>query len=168
MFYLDHFEMMDYIVFFWFFALAFLFLILSFMLMARYVLLGIFVAFALIVILVTGPFVGKWFLNDTFRHVDVNITKQKQLTYTNTFIINANLTNRSKKTFSICKVYSGFIKSSKSKYKNILNALKPLNKKSFILTKQILPNQNIDFRIVYDNFRKSKDTNLTVKAECYK
>lgn len=166
--YINHFEIADYMAFIWFLILSFLFLILGILLLRRYTLTGLFIVFVVLVIICIGPFVIKYYLNSSIRKSEANITDTKQLAFSDTFILQGNVKNLSKKIFSTCRVYIGFYKHSKSSLKQFANDLKPYKKRIHIMKKPLDINKSVDFRIVFENFRLPKDINITAISECYK
>lgn len=166
--YINHFETPDYLAFVWFLVLAFLFLILGILLLRRYAMTGIFIIFVVLIIFCAGPFVLKYYLNTTIRKNETIITNSKQLTYSNTFILQGEIRNLSQKVFSTCRVYIGFYKHSKSSFRQFFNELKPYYKNIHIINKPLDINQSADFRVVFDNFRLPNDINITAVSECYR
>lgn len=167
LFYLNHFELVDYGAYIWFLFLAFLFLVFSIALMRRYILLGFFVLLIALSIFIAGPFTIKWFLNSSLRKNEVQIGLVKQLQFSDTLILEGNISNLSKKSFSTCRIYFGFLKQSKNRYKQIANELIPYQKRLFTIEQPILKNEIADFRVVLDNFRLQEDINISAKSECY-
>lgn len=168
LYYFNHFELTDYMAFIWFLTLAFLFLILGIILLRRYTILGFMIIFTVIVICVAGPFTIKWYLNNALREVKTQISSTKQLNFSDTFIIEGNITNLSKRDFSTCKLYIGIYKFSKNKYKQYINELKPARKYTKNIDKILQKNQTTDFKFVLNDFKISPDVNITALSECYK
>lgn len=167
LFYLNHFELVDYGAFIWFIFLTFLFLIFSIMLLGRYTILGIFVLLLSLSAFMVGPFAMKWYLNGSLRKNETTISLIKQLQFSNTLIMEGTIKNLSKKNFSTCRVYFGFHKNSNNKYRQMANEFFPYKKYSHTTKEALFKNEITDFRVVIDNFRLQKDVNVSAKTECY-
>lgn len=167
LFYINHFELVDYGVYIWFIFLTFLFLIFSIMLLQKYTILGLIILFTTIAIMVAGPFTIKWYLNGSLRANETKITLIKQLHFSNTLIMEGSVQNISKKKFSTCKVYFGFFRWSKNKYKQMINEIVPYKRYTHTLNQPLLKNEIADFRVVVDNYRLQNDINISAKSECY-
>lgn len=166
-FYIEHLQGIDYVAFMVLFAIFFLFAIISFVLLFKNVGIGVLFIFILIVGLFVSPFVVKNLLNEHTRANELTMSYKKQLMFSDIFILQGSIKNRSKKSFSTCKIYTGFVKKSKSSFQKMLNNISPLYKRTTTLQKVLLPNESADFRIVYNNFRKNERLELVYKGECY-
>lgn len=167
-FYINHFELADYIAFVWLIILLFLFLLLGVLLLRRHIILGIFVIFIVMVVAIVGPFVMKYYLNNSLRSTALTISNAKQLIFSDTYIIEGNITNLSKKDFSVCKVYIGFYKISKNKFAKYFDYIKPLKIYIHKLKQPLNKLQSSNFRIVLNEYKIPKDINISAVSECYK
>ena len=75
---------------------------------------AIFISLA-VAYLLCGGYFGYNYIEDNFRTRELQIVNSKQLAYSDTFLLDLNLTNKSSKAFHICRVNVEFIKNSKKK-----------------------------------------------------
>lgn len=167
-YYFNHFELTDYVAFAWFLILFFLFLVLGILLIKRHLILALFMIFVVLVIGCVGPFFMKWYLNNSIRKTDFQISKTRQLNFSDTFIVEGNVTNLSKKDFSTCRIYLGFYKTSKNKYLRYFDSIKPLKRYVKNMKKGLKRGESEDFRIILNNLNIPKDINISGVSECYK
>lgn len=167
LFYTKHFELLDIIVFIWFGVLIVLFYFLGFLLFKKSLILSFFILLLSTILIFIAPFFIKKYINSATRTIKVELLSTKQLQYTDTFIIHANIANLSKKDLFTCKAYIYLYTPLKNKYAKHLSWIRSplIIKKDLSLSLQKA--QNSDFTITLDNTRLLKDTNLTIDAECY-
>ncbi|MBR8462364.1 DUF2393 family protein [Campylobacter sp. faydin G-140] len=126
--------------------------------------------FLLILFSVIAFFIGIYYvnleLNEQLRPVSISKIYKKQLKYSNSLLIDFNITNKSHKTLNICKIYLGFYLGSANKNRNFINSLNPFAKKTIILDEVFKPSQTIQVKEFVDDFAFI-DYNITKKAECF-
>ncbi len=166
--YMSHFELADYLAFVWFILLSFLFLILGILLLRKFIFLSIMLIFMVLIGFFIAPFGIKYYFNSTIRHSQASITNQRQLSYSDTFILQGKVQNLSKKAFKICRVNVGFYKYSKKPFKDFFYKLKPYKKKVIKINKPLEANESVDFKLVLKDFKLFKDTNISAISECYR
>lgn len=165
--YVNHFGMYDYIAFAWLIFTFFIALLLSIVLAKRSVLLSIFILLFALVLIGAGPFALKKVLDNYLRASNTTISLFKKLNFTNVLIINGEVNNLSKKSFSTCTLDASVYKQSTNNIKQFINQLKPIRKKSILLNKSIESNQSEEFQITFYNFDYDQDVNVSVSSECY-
>ncbi|AQW83586.1 DUF2393 family protein [Campylobacter pinnipediorum] len=159
--------LIDYLSYGWVF-LAFIFMVVLsiFFTIKWYWQIGFLVFFASFV----GFFIGLYFaninLNKILRNVDISEIKTKQLKYSNTLILDLNITNKSKHKLKICKFDVNFYTISKNKFKNYINSVKPFLVKSVFTKEPIDVNEMRNMKITVNNFA-FVDYNITTRTDCF-
>lgn len=107
-------------------------------------------------------------LSEMLRPVHVQVESIKKLTFSDTLIVTATITNQSPKDLKKCLVTTSIIKNSKpSSYKYYLSQLKPIANQS-ILVNEPLPHEGmIENRVVFDNYNYEGNVTAVIHAECY-
>lgn len=165
--YINAFTLYDYLAYGWLFFVFFIILILAIALAKKKPIMALVLTLFSFVTILAGPIFLKYFLDQTVRKNEITINRQTKLHFANTLIITGTLKNISKVNFQKCKLKASIIKYSANAYRNKLNSLKPIRKKSILLTEKIPINETVDFKIVFDDFDYQKDFNVSVNAECY-
>lgn len=165
--YIHHFSMYDYAAYAWLILIFFVTILLSILVAKKSPMFSILILMLSLSLLFIGPFMLKHYLDKYLRTSLSQTTLVKKLNYSDTLIVNGMVTNLSKKSFSICDVNVAVVKSSKSDIQKFINKLKPLLKQSISIDKPIEVNATKEFRVVFDNYKYSKDINVSVKSECY-
>lgn len=165
-FYLENLGSYDYILLACLLAGFLVLMIFAFWLLFRSQFLGaVFISLA-VAFLVCGGYFGYNYIEDNFRIRELQIINLKQLAYSDTFLLDLNLTNKSNKAFRICRVNVEFIKNSKKQINKIKNTIKPL-KSVFAQSKgRIAPNQSLELNMTIYNFRP-QDYNITTFSQCF-
>ncbi len=166
--YVNHLEMADYLAFTWVMVLSFLFLMLGIMLLKRLTFLSVGLMLIAFMGIFVAPFGIKWYFNDNLRKTQTTIKTTKQLQFSDTFILQGEVKNVSKKPFKLCLVDIRFCKYSKKGLKNYIYKLKPFKKKLLKINKTLDVNKSVDFKIVLNEFRLPNDVNITAVSECYR
>ena len=157
----------DYAAFGWLLFLFFIILTLAILLGRKKPTLAISLIMIVILLMLVAPFGIKYFLDKTVRKVEVVTDKVSKLHFASSLIVTGHLNNDGKVPLHRCRVNAKVFKIDKNKYKNILNNLKPLRNKTIVVDKNISQGESAMFRIVFENFRYSKEYNLSLSAECY-
>lgn len=105
-------------------------------------------------------------LNRRIRNVEISPLHTKQLEFSNTLLVDFNLTNRSKKELKICKTELNFHTISKNELKNRLNFLNPFLTKTMVLKEPFLVGESKEVKAVVENFL-FVDYNISTKVECF-
>jgi len=114
-----------------------------------------------------APFGIKYFLDTTVRKVDVVTDKVAKLHFASSLIVTGHITNAGKVPYQKCRINAKVFKISENKYRNILNNLKPLRNKTIVVDKNISQGEEAMFKIVFENFKYSKEYNVSVSGACY-
>lgn len=165
-FYLENLGSYDYILLACLLAGFLVLMIFAFWLLFRSQFLGaIFIVLA-VAFLGCGGYYGYNYIEDNFRTRELQIVNFKQLAYSDTFLLDLNLTNKSNKAFRICRVNVGFIKNSNKQIAKVKNTLKPM-RAAFAQSKgRIAPSQSVELNMTIYNFRP-KDYNITTFSQCF-
>ena len=142
------------------------FMIISLVVIFKSQLFGSLLLVSTIGILCAGAFFGYKVVDDKFRPRTLNIVNTKQLQYSNTFLLDLNLTNDSNKTFKSCRVNVQFNKISNSKFRQIINNFKPIKLVFADNNTRIAPGATIDFNITLYNFRPN-NYNIFTWSQCF-
>jgi len=165
--YLSHFGMYDYVGYAWLVLVFFTSLILTIFLTKKSTFLSIFMLFTSLALLFAGPFVLKHYLDKFLRAHSTKTTSVKRLNFTNALIVNGEITNTSKHSFSTCSVDISILKNSTNHIKNILNRLKPIREMTISIDKPIGIGETKEFRVVFDRYTYKQDVNVSVNSSCY-
>jgi hypothetical protein len=165
--YVSHFTMYDYVAYAWLILTFFIAILLSILLAKKSMLFSMITLVFSLTLLVVGPFILKSVLDNFLRPTVAIVKDQKKLTFSDVLIINVELTNLSKKDYSICFVDTSVVKYSNSSITSFFNTLKPLRKKSISLDTPIKAGQKEEFNVVFYNYDYEGDINASVKSECY-
>ena len=157
----------DYAAFGWLLLLFFIILVLAILLGRKKPTLAISLIMITILLMFVAPFGIKYFLDKTVRKVEVVTDDISQLHYAASLIITGHLLNDGKVPYQKCRINAKVFKVSKNKYRNILNNLKPLRNKTIVMEKNISQGEEAVFKIVFENFRYSKEYNVSVSGGCY-
>lgn len=165
-FYVSHFSVYDYAALIWVLLvfLTILFLVIS--VISKHQTFGSILFLLNIIFLFVAVFWSLSFVDSQTRQRKLQIGEIHQLNYTDTVMLDVNLTNLSKKAFRYCKVSIRFYKLSKFDWMSGLNAYIPFKKKSVETSELIHPYRSRNFHFVIENFRP-KDYNTSITSECY-
>lgn len=159
--------MYDYIGYSWLILTFFVALLLAILLAKRSALLSILVLLFSLVLVGVGTFFLKHILDDYLRHSHITVTSVKKLHFSDILIVDGLIQNNSKNPFTMCTLHTNIYKQSSNSLKQFLYSLKPLRKKSILITKGIQPNGEEDFKVVFYNYSLNDDINASVQPECY-
>ncbi len=154
----------DYILFGGAFVLFILFIILGIALRRR-IIIAIFFILLSFVILFGAPTVGYIKMHEYLFSNSLKVLNEKKLTFTKAVVINATITNESKRHFKSCKITAKAHKVSKNKLKSILYSFKSFQKMSIVVT-DIQAGQVKEFKMFLEPFTYSKDYYISLGAKC--
>ncbi len=165
--YLNHLGLYDYIAFIWLIFIFLILLVLSVVIVKKSIIFSLLTILFSFILLFTGPFALKYFLNKTLRPVKIdNITSQK-LHFSDTLIVDFVIENLSKKPYIECLITTKVYKPSKSKLKKFVNELKPIRYRTILDKRELKAGDKMKNRVIFYNFSYNKDINISASAECY-
>jgi len=165
--YLNAFTIYDYAAFIWLGTLFFILFLLALVLIRKKPYFSILLIVICLFLAFLGPVGVKTILDKTIRKNEIISKEVRKLHFSNSLIVAGELKNISKIKFKKCKIEALVTKASKNSYINYPYKLKPLKKKTIIISKEIPVNETVDFRIVFEDFKYKKDINVTINGECY-
>ena len=142
------------------------FMLLALIFLLKSPVIGTLLLFLALGFLGYGSYFGYNFVNDKYRTRSLNIVKTKQLQYSNTFLVDLNLSNESNKTFKFCRANVVFYKIQKDKIKKFIAPLKPFKVVYADSREKITANSAVDINLTLYNFRP-KDYNITAYSLCF-
>ena len=166
-FYAQHLGLYDYLALGWV-LLVFLFtLVVVVATIDRFPSLGSLLLVADAAFLFVGAYYAFHFVDDQTRKRDLVLGSVRQLAYSDTVILDLNLTNKSQKPFKYCRVSADFSKAHKNKYVALAYSLRPFRSESAEYTGRIDANETRAFKIIIEDFRP-KNYAVSVKSECFR
>jgi len=165
--YIEHFSIYDYMAYIWLLLTFLTLLFLSLLFIKKSIKLSIIIILFSLIILFTGPFVLKYFLDKIIRPVKISNVSYKKLHFSNTLIVDSSIKNLSKKPYSFCQIDTIVYKPSNSKLKNLINKLKPIKYMTIIIKRELKVGAIMKNRVTFYNFTYNGDINISVDAECY-
>jgi Protein of unknown function (DUF2393) len=166
--YINHLGLYDYLAFFWFFLTFLALIALSIIIVKRSTTLSLLLIIMALTFFSAAPFAIKDILNQKTRPTHIETLHTKKLTFSDSFIIEASLTNISKKDFSLCLIQTTLLKKrGEEPLKNYMLALKPIKNQSILLREPLLADEVREVRIVFDDFSYDREVDVTLKSECY-
>ncbi|NWF66748.1 MAG: DUF2393 family protein [Campylobacterales bacterium] len=163
--FIDSLILYDYIGFGFVFIL-FLTLIFIAILLKRNTFLTLFFTILSFILLFTAPIGVPFCVDKYIKSPDINTTQIKELKFVDNLIIEGILINSGKVDYRKCRVVAKIYYKDKFIVKEYLNMLKPIYKRSINLENPIKRKEEVDFRMVIDNFKVSKEYEVYLKAEC--
>jgi hypothetical protein len=154
----------DYILFGSVFGLFILFIILGIVLRKKTA-LAILLILISFTILIAGPTVGYVKKHDYIFKNSPELTRQKNLNFTQAVVVKGKITNESDRFFESCSITAGASKVSKNELKNYLYSFKSFAKMS-ILEQNIAVGETREFKIIIEPFTYLKDFNVSIGAKC--
>lgn len=166
--YLKNLGLYDYLAFGWLILTFFILVFLAILVARKSSVLSLLLIILSLVIFIVSPFLIKMKLTEMLRPTNIQLESIKKLTFSDTLIVNASITNQSAKDFKKCLVTTSIIKNTTpSGYKYYLNQLKPIVNQS-ILVNEPLPKEGIlDYRVVFDDYNYEGNVTAVIHAECY-
>ncbi len=157
----------DYLAFGWLALLLIVMFLLSIMMIKKRPKCAILLMFVTTFFIFVAPISIKLFLDKSVRKVVILDQNHTVLNFSKSLIVTAKLENRGKIDLYKCYINSKVLKAPDNFLKDILNYLKPIEKKTIILTEDLPQNQKKEFKVVFENFKYSGNYAVIVKAECY-
>ncbi|WP_321777433.1 DUF2393 family protein [Sulfurimonas sp.] len=154
----------DYILFGGAFILFILFIILGIVLRKK-TFLAIFFILLSFVILFGFPTIGYVKMHEFLFKNSIELVSEKKLTFTKAVVINATITNDSKRYFKTCRITAKAYKVSKNKLKSFIYSFKSFKKMSIIL-QDIEVGQTREFKMFLEPFTYSKKYHILLGAKC--
>lgn len=165
-YYLEHINAYDYIMMAAVLAGFLIFMMFSLIAIFKSQVFGSLLLVVSVGILGAGAYFGYQIVDDKFRKRTLNIVNTTQLQYSNTFLLDLNLTNDSNKTFKNCRVNVQFNRTTNSKFRDFINVFKPIKLVFADSNTRIAPGSTIDFNITLYNFRP-KNYNIFTWSQCF-
>lgn len=162
--FLDNLIMYDYILFGASFALFILLVILGIVLRKKLA-LAIFLMLLAFTILLLAPTLGRLEMHKFLFSNTTTLVSEKKLEFTEAIVVKGTLLNTSRFNFQECRITANVHKVSKNTLRNYLYQFKTIKKMS-ILKYDIAKDKTIDFKIIVEPFRYSKDYTITLGAKC--
>ncbi len=165
--YVGHFHMTDYIAFAWLVLLFFVFLFLAILLARGRPLLAMIIVILDLALLGGGPFGIKYILDSKIRDVETKLETIKQLTYSDTLILQGTLQNRGKVNFNWCKVHLNIYPKQKNGAIYKILPIKSLHERSITIETPPKKSELVTFELVWENIRLDENQSVVAKGECY-
>ncbi len=165
--YIHYLSIYDYIAYGWLLALLICFLLLAIVLANKKPKLATFFIFSVFVLMFIGPLGLKYGLDKIIRNALVVDQNSTQLPFSKNLVVVGKIENRGKVDFQKCRVFVKVLKEDKNKYKQILDLLKPIRKKTLTLDSNISKGKTLAYRVVLDHFDYHKSYIVTQDVECY-
>jgi hypothetical protein len=165
--YLTHFTMYDYMAYSWLILIFFVSLLLSIFLAKKSAVFSVLILLISLSLLFAGPFMIKNYLDKQLRANETKTTMIKKLNFSDAMIVEGEVKNLSKNTFTICSVEISILKIDAGFFQNFKNQLKPLMKQTISVNNPIDINMSEKFRVVFDGYTYNEDVNVSVKSNCY-
>ena len=166
--YLKNLGLYDYLAFGWLVLLFLLMIVLAIVIAKRSSALSLLMIVIALFGFVLMPFVIQTKLNQTQRTTETHITLVKKLMFSESLIVEGDVTNLSQKTFQKCLIQTTIIPQTELEgFRAWLLTLKPITNQSIMVYETLAPNDSKHVQVVFEDFRYSKDVNATLKAECY-
>ena len=157
----------DYLAYAWiFFAFVFLLFFAVFIASKSWWQFGFLIILADVWALVIGIYYANAELNARLRPASISEVATKQLEYSNSLMVDFNLTNVSNKTFKICKIDLNFYLTSPQPTRDFINSLNPFARKSIIIREPLAPKEIKQISAYVEPF-SFIDYNIAKKSECF-
>lgn len=114
----------------------------------------------------SSPYFINQELNSRLRPVKIEQKFKKQLEFSDTLLLEYELTNLSKQELNSCKIDIKFHKNSKSSIKNYANSLSPFLTKTILIKEPIASENSKLIKATINNFA-FVDYNISVRTECF-
>lgn len=165
--YINHFLIYDYVAYAWLILLFFVAILLAIYIAKKSPLFSVFIFILSLILLLIGPFVIKHYLDEYLRPTQNTVILVNKLTFSDALVVTGEVKNTSKMNYSVCSTEIIVHKSSDSSIKTIINKLKPLRKQTISINEPLEVNATKDLRIVFDNYKYTKDVNVSINSKCY-
>lgn len=166
--YLAHLGLYDYLALFWFTVSFCCIILLAIAIVKRSASFSLLLIVLSLLFFCFAPFLIKNKLNTLTRTTHSEILSTKKLTFSETLIVEASISNRSSNDFSVCllqvMIFKSPIEEGMSAY---LSKLKPIAYQSILLTQSLPKDTLSEHRIIFDNFDYEGETVANIITECY-
>ena len=165
--YLHHLTNYDYIAYGWLLGVLVGFLLLAIALAGKSPKTALFMILLVLLLMVPGPFLMKYALDQTVRKTELTDLNTTQLSYAKNLIVLGKIKNRGRIDMEGCRVFADVVKLDSNRYKQFLYKLKPLRKQMLKIEKKLPKGEEMPYRIVFDNFDLKKKYNVIQSVECF-
>ena len=165
--YFHHLSLYDYLGFAWFMVFFIFVVTLVMILYNKVPKLSIAMLFVSFITLIFSPLLVKLYFDKTVRKVEILNQKITKLNFAKMLIIKGQIKNSGKMDYKKCRIFTRVIKKDENRYKKFINYLKPLEKKSILLDKELKKENFEKFKIVLEKFALSEPYEVKVTGECY-
>ncbi|EGG0462387.1 DUF2393 domain-containing protein [Campylobacter lari] len=114
-------------------------------------------------------YLGYFLIDTKVRSRIASLDNAQFFVYDSSLSVDYSLTNTSKKSFKYCKLKVEVFKKSddNSTFKNLLHTIKPLRSKSTIIEKTINPNQTINLKTKFSDFKEGQKFDIEIHSKCF-
>ena len=166
--YIRNLGLYDYLAFGWLILTFFILVFLAILVARKSSVLSLLLIILSLIIFIVSPFLIKMKLTEMLRPVSIQLESIKKLSFSDTLIVNASITNQSTKDFKKCLVTTSIIKNTEpSGYKYYLNQLKPIDNQSILVNEPLPKEGTMEHRVVFDNYNYEGNVTAVIRAECY-
>ncbi len=166
--YLAHLGLYDYLALIWFALTFFCIIILALVIVKRSSSFSLLLIVVALLFFCFAPFVIKYKLNSLTRSTQSHVISTQKLTFSDTLIVEASLSNRSSKDFSTCLIQVLIHKAPEDEgIKAYFSKLKPIAYQSILVTQSLLKDALSEHRVIFDNFVHEGEIVANITTECY-
>lgn len=166
--YLGHLSFFDYAALIWYIVTFLCVIILAIVIVKRSSSFSLFLIVIALFFFIFAPFVMKNKLNAMLRPTEVHDISLKRLTFSDTVIVEASIRNTSTQDFNVCLLQVSLIEQSPTEgMKAYLSKLKPIVYQSILSQQPLLHAEQVEHKIVFDNFTYEGELQAYIVAECY-
>ncbi|MCV3386005.1 DUF2393 domain-containing protein [Campylobacter lari] len=113
-------------------------------------------------------YLGYFLIDTKVRSRITSLDNAQFFVYDNSLSVNYSLTNTSKKSFRYCKLkVEVFKKSNDNTFKNLIYTIKPLRSKSTMIEKIINPQQTINLKTKFSDFKEGQNFDIKISSKCF-
>ena len=165
--YLHHLTAYDYIAYGWMLGVLVGFLLLAIALAGKSPKTALFVILLVLFMMVPGPFVMKYILDQTVRKVVLVDRNETELPFSKNLVVLGKIANRGRVEMRGCRVFVDILKKDANRYKQLFYSLKPLRKKMVQIDKKLAKGKEMPYKIVFDHFSLRNDYIVKQSVECF-
>ncbi|EAJ6150465.1 MULTISPECIES: DUF2393 family protein [Campylobacter] len=114
-------------------------------------------------------YLGYFLIDTKVRSRITNLDHVQYFVYDTSLSVDYSLTNTSKKSFKYCKLNVEVFKKSdeNNSFRDLLHNIKPLKSKSTIIEETINPNQTINFKTKFSDFKEGQNFDIKIYSKCF-
>ncbi|ACM64720.2 DUF2393 domain-containing protein [Campylobacter lari] len=114
-------------------------------------------------------YLGYFLIDTKVRSRITSLDNAQFFVYDNSLSVDYSLTNTSKKSFRYCKLKVEVFKKSddNSTFKNLIHTIKPLRSKSTMIEKTINPQQTINLKTKFSDFKEGQNFDIEISSKCF-